>query len=115
MLAFLAIAVAAMRRIRPPAVRDLWGAFQDLDRSIAKFVPDMPAGFTWGEAVERLKGAGVKVDWPKMESSLAEYEAFRYGGREMPKGGEDEVVRLSMKIRRRIVGYRNKGKSTRAD
>ena len=115
MFAFLAIAIIATRRIRPPSVQDLSGAFQDLDRSITKFVPDMPAGYTWGEAVERLKGAGVKVDWSKMESSLAEYEAFRYGGRDVPKGGEDEVVRLSMKIRRRIVGYRNKGKSAGAD
>jgi hypothetical protein len=105
MLAMLVAAVLALRRIHPPAALDVQGAFQDLDRSIARFVPDMPAGFTWGEAFQRLKGAGVKVDWQKMESSLAEYEAFRYGGHEMPKGGEDEVVRLSTKIRRRIVGY----------
>lgn len=111
----MAAAMVALRRIRPPLVRDIQGAYQELDRSIARFVPDIPAGFTWDEAFERLKGAGVKVDWPKMESSLAAYEAFRYGGGEMPKGGEDEVVRLSMKIRRRIVGYRNKREGTRAD
>jgi hypothetical protein len=113
--ALLGGAVFALRRIRPPAVQDIQGAFRDLDRSIGKFVPDIPPGYTWEEAVARLKGAGVKVDWPKMESSLADYEAYRYGGREMPKGGEEEVVRLSMKIRRRIVGYRNKREGTRRD
>jgi len=110
--ALLGGAMVAMRRIRPPVVSDIQGAFQDLDRSITKFVPDLPSGYTWGEAMERLKKSGVKVDWPKMESSLASYEAYRYGGKEMPHGGEDEVVRLSMRIRRRMVGYRNKRKST---
>jgi len=104
-----------MRRIRPPVVNDIQGAFQDLDHSITKFIPDLSSGYTWREAMDRLKAAGVKVDWPKMESSLANYEAFRYGGHEMPQGGEDEVVRLSMRIRRRIVGYRNKRKSTERD
>jgi len=110
--ALLGAAVILQRRIRPPDVRDVQGAFRHLDRSIEKFVPDLPAGFTWGEAIQSLKESGVKVDWSRMEASLAEYEAYRYGGREMPKGGEDEVVKLSTKIRRRIVGYRNKGKST---
>ena len=107
--ALLGGAVIALRRIRTPVVRDVQEAFQDLGRSIEKFVPDLPPGFTWGEAVQRLKASGVSADWPKMESSLAGYEAFRYGGREMPKEGEDEVLKLSMKIRRRIIGYRNKG------
>jgi hypothetical protein len=113
--AFLVVGIFAMRKLRPPIVQDVPAAFQVLDRSIQRFVPDMPPGYTWGEAVERLKGSGVKIDWGKMESSLAEYEAFRYGGRTMPKDGEDEVVRLSMKIRGRIVGYRGKGKGTRPD
>jgi hypothetical protein len=111
--ALLGGAIFALRRIRPPVVWDVQGAYHDLERSITKFVPDMPPGFTWGEAVERLRGAGVDIDWPKMESSLADYEAFRYGGREMPKGGGGEVVRLSMKIRGKIVGYRNKREGTR--
>jgi hypothetical protein len=62
-----------------------------------------------------LKELGVKIEWAKVESSLAEYEAFRYGGRVMPSGGEDEVVRLSIKIRRKTIGYQNKGKSPGRD
>ena len=115
LLALLAAGVVALRRIRPPVVHDVRTAFQVLDNSIERFVPDMPAGYTWGEAVERLKGAGVKVDWERFESTLDEYEAFRYGGHKMPSGSGDEAVTLSMKIRGRIVGYRNKRKGTRPD
>jgi hypothetical protein len=113
--AFVGLALFELRRIRPPAVPNIQAAFQDLDHSIERFVPDIPKGYTWEEAVERLKGAGVDVDWKKMEGSLSDYEAFRYGQKPMPGAGKDEVVRLSMKIRRRVVGYRNKRKSTGAD
>ena len=101
----------AQRRARPPAVSNPLEAFQILDRSIEKFVPNLPVGFTWGEAVERLKRSGVKLDWGRFETSLGEYEAFRYGGHQMTNGVEPEVVRLATMLRRNIVGYRNKGKS----
>ena len=101
----------AQRRARPPAVSNPLEAFQILDRSIEKFVPNLPVGFTWGEAVERLKRSGVKLDWGRFETSLDEYEAFRYGGHQMTNGVEPEVVRLATTLRRNIVGYRNKGKS----
>lgn len=112
MLASLTFGFFLMRRLRPPVVRDVREAYQVLDRTIERFVPDLPPGFTWGDALERLKGYEIKVDWRRMESSLAEYEAFRYGGQDMPPGGGEEAVSLSTQIRRRIVGYRNKGKST---
>ena len=97
----------ALRRARPPIIKDLRDAFQILDRTIERFVPDLPVGFTWGEAMERLKGSGIEADWPKMESSLAEYEAFRYGGRQVPSGRGEEAVRVSTQIRRGIVGRRH--------
>lgn len=111
----LALGLVALRSVRPPVVKDVRDAFQVLDRTIEKFVPDLPAGFTWGEAIERLKGYGVETDWPRMESTLAGYEAFRYGGKELPPGTGEEAMVLSTRIRRRIVGYRNKGKSTVRD
>ncbi len=112
LVALMAMGFLALRSVRPPVVRDVRDAFQVLDRTLGRFVPDLPAGFTWGEALERLKGYGIKVDWPKLESSIEEYEAFRYGGRPMPGGVGDDVVQLSTQIRRNIVGYRNKGKGT---
>ncbi len=113
--AFLAMGFLALRSVRPPIVRDMRDAFQVLDRTIVRFVPELPPGFTWGEALERLKGYGIEADWPELESSVAAYEAFRYGGRGIPPGKGDEVVRLSTQIRRSIVGYRSKGESTRTD
>jgi len=86
-----------------------------LDRSIVKFVPNLPVGFTWGEAVERLKQSGVRLDWGRFETSLNDYEAFRYGGHQMSAGVEPEVVRLTTTLRRNVVGYRNKGKGTSTD
>ncbi len=115
LVALLAMGFLALRSVRPPVVRDVRDAFQVLDHTLERFVPDLPAGFTWGEALERLKGYGIKVDWPKLESSIEEYEAFRYGGRPMPQGVGDDVVQLSTQIRRNIVGYRDKGKSTRTN
>ena len=92
-------------------MNDVGDAFSFLNRTIEKYVPDLPAGYTWGEAMERLKGFGVQVNWQKVESTLSGYEAFRYGGREMPQGTGDEVVLLSTQIRRRLIGLRNKAKS----
>ena len=113
--AALLVGLFALRSVRPPVIKDVGEAFQILDRTIERFVPDLPVGFTWGEALERLKGYGVEVDWPRMESTLAGYEAFRYGGREMPQGIGEEAVLLSTQIRRKIVGRWNKAKGAVGD
>jgi hypothetical protein len=121
MVVDLALAAASilgftvLRRARPPAVSNPLEAFQVLDRSIEKFVSNLPVGFTWGEAVERLRDSGVKLDWGRFETSLNEYEAFRYGGHEMPNGVEPEVVRLATTLRRNVVGYRDKRKGPSSD
>jgi len=107
----LLVGLLALRTVRPPVVKDVSDAFQILNRTIERFVPDLPVGFTWGDAMERLRGYGVEVDWPRMESTLAGYEAFRYGGRDMPNGTGEEAIVLSTQIRRKLIGHRNKAKS----
>lgn len=107
----LLVGLLALRSVRPPVVKDISDAFQILNRTIERFVPDLPVGFTWGDAMERLKAYGVEVNWPKMESTLAGYEAFKYGGREMPQGTGEEAILLSTQIRRRLIGHRSKAKS----
>ena len=114
-LVALAVGFLALRSVRPPVVNDMRDAFQILNRTIERYVQELHSGFTWGEAMERLKGYGIEVDWPKMESSLAGYEAFRYGGRELPPGAGEEAILLSTQIRRRIVGYRIKAEGTVRD
>jgi hypothetical protein len=108
----LVAGILASRRVRPPSVPDMQAAFNVLGRSIEKYVEDMPAGFTWGEAFERFKDTGMKADWEKMERSLEEYEGFRYGGMKQPIEGKDEVVRLALRLRRSSLGKRTKGKGT---
>ena len=108
----LLVGLLALRSVRPPVVRDVSDAFQVLNHTIERFVPGIPVGFTWEEAIDRLKGYGVDVNWSKMESTLAEYEAFRYGGREMPKGTGEEAILLSVQIRRKLIGRGNKAKSS---
>lgn len=102
-----------LRRLRPAGVLDMRGAFQVLDRSITKYVPELSAGFTWREAFKRLEEDGVKVDWNQMRKRLDEYEAYRYGGREAPRGGQADVVKLAQKLRGSVVG-RTKTKGARS-
>ena len=103
LLAAAGVGVLLSRGIRSPSAPDLPSAFMILDRSIAKY-SRVPPGYTWGEALEQLKRTGVSADWDAVGTRLAEYEAFRYGGGEMPKGGQDEIVSLAMKLRRKAVG-----------
>jgi hypothetical protein len=114
--AVLAVAGAGyllMARIRPASAKDMKSAFDLLDRSIGRYAPGLPAGYTWGEAVQQLKGSGVKADWEKVQRSLRSYEAYRYGGKEMPSEGKEEVVSLASKLRRTLGGNGTKGKSAR--
>jgi hypothetical protein len=93
-----------MRGIRPPSVTNLPEAFQVLDRSISVNMPSLPAGFTWTETFRRLEGDGLKIDWGKMRETLSAYEAYRFGGRQAPVVGKDDVMTLAMKIRRGVIG-----------
>jgi len=42
------VGFTALSRARPPAMSNPLEAFQVLDRSIEKFVPNLPLGFTGG-------------------------------------------------------------------
>jgi hypothetical protein len=73
---------AVQRRRRRVAATNLVEAFNGLELALKNAVPDLPAGFTWEEAVDRLKASGV---WTvEMEDALKGYEAYRYGGAPLP-------------------------------
>ena len=108
-LAFVAAAgLVASRMMKPASVPDMAGAFSLLERAIQKFMPDMPVGYTWPEAIERLKGAGVDANWDAIQRRLNEYEEIWYGGGASPQGGKDEVVSLVLKVRGLSIGKRAK-------
>ncbi len=110
-MATAVVGYGMMRRTRPPGSLDSREVYEVLDRAIQKYVPDLSAGYTWKEAFERLKESGVKADWDVMKKRLAEYEAFRYGGREEPKEGQRDVISLATKLRSGVVGKGTKAKS----
>ena len=110
-LAAAAVGVLALRGAGARKVDTLAEAFSVLERSMAAGAPWLPQGSTWGEAFERLKGAGVEADWSKMGETLKAYEAFRYGGRPDPVEGKEEVTGLAMKIQRGVLGHESKRKS----
>jgi len=75
------------------AATNLAEAFRDLEAALKAAVPDLPAGFTWEEAVSRLKDR--QVDSKAIEDALRKYEAYRYGGLPMPDSDYREVVRVA--------------------
>ena len=98
--------LVALRRLRPVAAPDMQSAFQILERYIGRYAVGVPLGYTWREAFEWLKGEGVGVDWAGAKARLEEYEAFRYGGRSLPSGGQDEVISLAQRLRRGRIAKR---------
>jgi hypothetical protein len=91
---YAALAIAVLnRRMRRVSAKNLPEAFKGLEIALKQAVPDLPAGFTWGEAVARLRSAGVKTN--KMESALKGYEDYRYGGTPLPDVDFHEVVKVA--------------------
>jgi hypothetical protein len=91
----LVLAVFRRRRHRVKA-SNLADAFGGLELALKQAVPDLPAGFTWEEAVARLKSSGVKTEG--MEQALKGYEEFRYGGSPLPNLDFREVVKVANRI-----------------
>jgi hypothetical protein len=92
---YAALAIAILRRrMRRVSAKDLAEAFKGLETALKQAVPDLPAGFTWGEAVARLRSAGVRTDGT-LEEALKGYEGYRYGGAPLPDLDFREVVKVA--------------------
>ena len=70
-------------------------AFLLLEAALKEKFPDMPVGFTWREAMGRIRGINPKLDWKSLEYVLRGYEAYRYGGLELSYTDPGEVLRLA--------------------
>ena len=81
--------------------RDPAKSFGLLERSLQKAFPDLPQGFTWREALERLESTDLQVDWSEVARALSQYEGWRYGEMVKPGEVEPEVVRLAKELSRR--------------
>lgn len=81
------------RRRRRVKASNLADAFSGLELALKDAVPDLPAGFTWEQAVVRLRSSGVQTQG--MEDALRGYEEYRYGGVPMPDVDFHEVVKVA--------------------
>jgi hypothetical protein len=91
---YVPLVFAALRgRRHKVAASNLADAFTGLERALREAVPDLPAGFTWEEAIARLRSSGVRTEG--MEGALRGYEEYRYGGLPLPDVDFREVVRVA--------------------
>jgi len=91
---YIPLVLAALRRRRHRvAASNLADAFSGLELALKEAVPDLPAGFTWEEAVARLRSSGVRTEG--MEGALRGYEEYRYGGLPLPDLDFREVVKVA--------------------
>jgi len=92
---YLPLVFAALRRRRTARVSasNLADAFNALELALKQALPDLPAGFTWEEAVARLGSSGVRTEG--MEGALRGYEEYRYGGLPLPDLDFGEVVKVA--------------------
>jgi hypothetical protein len=93
-LLYIPLVLSAVRRRRQKVnASNLVDAFGGLELALKQAVPGLPAGFTWEEAVARLRSSGVQT--AGMEDALRKYEEYRYGGLPLPDLDFREVVKLA--------------------
>jgi hypothetical protein len=102
---YASLAFAALRlRRRRFSPSNLSEAFGGLEAALKQSVPDLPAGFTWEEAVSRLRSYGVQTE--AMEGALKGYEAYRYDGAPLPDLDYHEVVDVTIMLGGTDLGKR---------
>jgi hypothetical protein len=84
---------ALRRRRRKVDASNLADAFNGLELALKEAAPDLPAGFTWEEAIARLRSSGVRTEG--IEGALKSYEEYRYGGLPLPDLDFREIVRVA--------------------
>lgn len=91
--------VIASRRISLPKVVDPDVAFGLLESSVKRACPDLKDGFTWREALARVRGIDGSIDWLAVTMTLTQYEAYKYGKAVKPSGSFSDIVKLASRIR----------------
>jgi hypothetical protein len=81
-----------------PEVSNTIEAFQLLEVAIRERFPELPDGFTWGDAISRLKQLNLDIDWTRLEIALNDYESYRYGGSRRSSTDPREVLRLADRL-----------------
>ena len=106
-LFFPLVLAALRRRNRKVTASNLADAFNGLELALKDAVPDLPAGFTWEEAIARLRSSGIPTEG--MEGALKSYEEYRYGGLPLPDLDFREVLKVANMIGGITSGRANLG------
>lgn len=101
LFAALILGYSTIRKRKPLRITDLRQAFDFLEKRLQQAFPDMREGFTWIEAMSRVKTLCNREDWKEVDEVLQKYQAYRYGGVEPGEVQVDSVVKLAMTLPRR--------------
>lgn len=78
-------------------------AFAILEASLKRSYPELPAGFTWREALSKIQSSSTRtrdLDWDEIRDTFNRYEAFRYGGMNYENPDLRSVIRLLRRLER---------------
>jgi len=100
----ISLRVFRSRRRKVQAL-NLADAFHALEAALKRSDPELPAGLTWEEALNRVK---VKnYNRRDVEAALESYEAYRFGGLPIGESDFSEVVRVANMLGGSRSGRRN--------
>lgn len=83
-------------------ITSLREAFEYLEKRLRQAFPDLRDGFTWGEAMTRVRPLyeSREEDWTLVNGILEKYQAYRYGGVDPGNVPIDDVLKLAMTLPR---------------
>jgi len=96
----LALGIARSRRGRLPKNPTVEDAFRVLELSLYRAFPDLPAGFTWNEVMEKIRALNLDLDWFEIENTFQKYVDYRYGGIKYRNANVEAILRLAAKLPR---------------
>ncbi|MGI0078512.1 MAG: hypothetical protein ACRECH_02710 [Nitrososphaerales archaeon] len=99
---YLALIVGYVARRKQHILRitNLREAFNFLEKRLKLAFPNLREGFTWNEAMMKVRPLYRKADWVELDDVLRKYQAYRYAGEDPGDVRIDSIVKLAMALPR---------------